>query len=106
MITLPVTSGASVRLFGSFPFSPFSGRAASPISSSGISGLPSDVELFAIISDVEGRMTVVDEEDADADAGDPSALRGERLPMVFPLSTSNACKNRDTSHERDRPSQM
>lgn len=39
-------------------------------------------------------------------SGDALSERGVVLPMVLPLSTSNACKKRETSAERDRPSHM
>jgi len=31
---------------------------------------------------------------------------GEQFPIMFPLSTSNAWQKRETSQDRDRPSQM
>lgn len=31
---------------------------------------------------------------------------GEQFPIKLPLSTSNAWQKRDTSHDRERPSQM
>lgn len=31
---------------------------------------------------------------------------GEQFPIIFPLSTSNAWQKRDTSQDRERPSQM
>lgn len=101
-----VASDARTSLFESSSF-PLNGSAASPISSSGISKLLSGVEaLTPVTSADDGEINVVDEDDEDADAGDPSVLRGVRFPIVFPLSTSKACKKRDTSHDRDRPSQM
>lgn len=31
---------------------------------------------------------------------------GEQFPIMFPLSTSNAWQKRETSQDRERPSQM
>lgn len=31
---------------------------------------------------------------------------GEQFPIMFPLSTSNAWQKRDTSQDRERPSQI
>ena len=77
------------------------GKAASPMSSGGTTPASSPrIEARVPINTTALRKCL-----RDARERDWIAL-GVVFPIVFPPSTSKACKKRDTSHVRGRPTQI